>query len=152
MTKQFFCHYTGKDGFTPRRRLQQLTFFDHVPSIGNSTSSPTPLWVEVFHRCYDGHKHDVYVVHAQLSENVAVYVEHLESSHTCQLLNDLADGKVNNKMLCRAIADMRTSLLELTDYTTYLLSHPDRITPPILAAYKEARPEEYQKLQSLYMY
>lgn len=137
MTKQFYCHYTGKDGITPRRRLQTLTFFDHVPAIENSTSSPTPLWVEVIG--------EYYMFHAQLSDTVAVYTELQLHRHSIQLLNQTTGMEERREMLTKITTD-------LLDYTSLLLSYPKAITPPVLAAYKEARPEEYQKLQSLYMY
>lgn len=134
MTKQFFCHYTGKDGHTPRRRLQQLTFFDQVPSIGNTTSSPTPLWVEVIG--------EYYMVHAQLSDTVAVYTELPLHRHSIELLNQTTDMEERRAMLSKMITD-------LLDYTSLLLSYPKAITPHILAAYKEARPEEYEQLALL---
>ena len=137
MTHQFYCHYTGKDGITPRRRLQQLTFFDHVPSIGNSTSSPTPLWVEEIG--------EYYMIHAQLSDTVAVYTELPLHRHSIKMLNQTTGMEERREMLTKITTD-------LLDYTSLLLSYPKAITPPVLAAYKEARPEEYQKLQSLYMY
>ena len=137
MTHQFYCHYTGKDGITPRRRLQTLTFFDHVPAINNSTSSPTPLWVEVIG--------EYYMIHAQLSDTVAVYTELPLHRHSIEMLNQTTGMEERREMLTKITTD-------LLDYTSLLLSYPKAITPPVLAAYKEARPKEYQKLQSLYMY
>lgn len=148
MTHQFYCHYTGKDGITPRRRLQTLTFFNHVPAVNNSTSSPTPLWVEVF----TVNDASYYYIHAQLSDNVAVYTEEATSKHLCSLMNDYDNGIMNYHILRTATPETIELFRQLTDFTSYLLSNPDRITPPVLAAYKEARPEEYQKLQSLYIY
>lgn len=134
MTKQFFCHYTGKDGITPRRRLQTLTFFDHVPAINNSTSSPTPLWVEVIG--------EYYMFHAQLSDTVAVYTELPLHRHSIEMLNQTTGMEERRAMLSKMITD-------LLDYTSLLLSYPQAITPPVLAAYKEARPEEYKQLALL---
>lgn len=134
MTHQFFCHYTGKDGVTPRRRLQTLTFFDHVPSIGNSTSSPTPLWVEVIG--------EYYMFHAQLSDTVAVYTELQLHRHSIEMLNQTTGMEERRAMLTKLITD-------LLDYTSLLISYPKAITPHVLAAYKEARPEEYEQLALL---
>lgn len=134
MTHQFYCHYTGKDGITPRRRLQTLTFFDHVPSIGNTTSSPTPLWVEEIG--------EYYMIHAQLSDAVAVYTELPLHRHSIELLNQTTGMEERRAMLTKLIKD-------LLDYTSLLLSYPKAITPHVLAACKEARPEEYEQLALL---
>ena len=152
MTHQFYCHYTGKDGITPRRRLQQLTFFDHVPAIGNSSTSPTPLWAEVFDKRTLRHPECKYIIHAQLSDTVAVYVEQVINESSIMTLNAYNNGYSFHLVVNHACENTIALYRQLTDLTSYLLSHPDRITPHVLAAYKEARPEEYQKLQSLYMY
>ena len=134
MQKQFYCHYTSKDGHTPRRRLQTLTFFDHVPSIGNSTSSPTPLWVEVIG--------DYYMVHAQLSDTVAVYTELPLHKHSIEMLCQISGMEERRALLTQIISD-------LLDFSKLLTTYPKGITPPILNAYREARPSEYQQLLSI---
>lgn len=152
MTHQFFCHYTGKDGITPRRRLQTLTFFNHVPAIGNSSTSPTPLWAEVFDKRTLRDPECKYIIHAQLSDTVAVYVEQVINESSIMTLNAYNNGYSFHPVVNHACENMIALYRQFTDLTTYLLSHPKAITPPVLAAYKEARPEQYNQLKSLSNY
>lgn len=158
LQRQFYCHYTGKDGLTPRRRKQTLTFFDHIPSFGNSDAVQTPLWVEVMDDTRPVAKHygdspKLFMLHAELSEDVAVYVEYFFTSGMLTVINSLHDAKLNDAgqrvvaEICEAaVAELR----EYLDFSQFLLSHPERITPTILAAYREARPVEYELLNIAY--
>lgn len=141
MYKSFFCHYTGKDGRTPRRRSQSLRFFSEVPAIGNTSLSPTPLWAEVF----PGDKSEMLVIHAQLSPEVAVYTGHYLSTGMCALMSQ-TDLSSPLSHACSILLDTYTTL---TDFTAWLREHPDHITPPVLRAYAEARPDEYELLKSI---
>lgn len=145
MYKSFFCHYTGKDGRTPRRRSQSLRFFSEVPAIGNTSLSPTPLWAEVF----PGDKSEMLVIHAQLSPEVAVYTGHYLSTGMCALMRQPEQTTPSLAHACSTLIDLYTSL---TDFTAWLRDHPSHITPPVLRAYAEARPEEYQQLKSISNY
>lgn len=158
ITQQFFCHYTGRDGHTPRRRRQSLVFFDHVPVLGNFTTSSTPLWVEVISDTRPVSKHfssdpKFYMLHVQLSSDVAVYVEYYFTSGTLSVLNSPPIPSWSHDEGARIVADIsRDAIAELhqfLDFTSYLLSHPDKITPPVLNAYREARPSEYKQLLSI---
>lgn len=145
MDKSFYCHYTGKDGHTPRRRLQSLRFFSEVPAVSNSLSSPTPLWVEVL----KGDKSDMLLFHAQLSDNVAVYTEFYLTTSMCNAMVHQEDLSSRFQYTVNLWTQF---LISITDYTSWLRDHPDYITPPILNAYAEARPEEYQLLKSISNY
>lgn len=141
-TQQFYCHYTGKDGHTPRRRLQTLTFIP-MECIDNTPSSPTPLWFEVM----GSGKHRLLMAHAQLSDLVAVYTGFHYTTATVDLLNN---PSLFESSFLQSIRQQAISQINLqTDYTSLLMSYPDQITPPILNAYREARPSEYQQLLSI---
>lgn len=142
MQQQFYCHYTGRDGHTPRRRQQTLTFIP-LEGVSNNLSSPTPLWFEVM----GSGKHRLLMAHAQLSDLVAVYTGFHYTTSTVELINNpsLFETSLLKALRSQAIEQISMQL----DFTAFLRQYPDHITPPVLNAYREARPSEYQQLLSL---
>lgn len=153
-TQQFYCHYTGKDGHTPRRRSQSLIFFDHITSLDNTFCSPTPLWAEVMidkARIRQGVEPKLYLLHAQLSPTVVVYIEQYITSGFLNILNQaLSFGESSDQELKDIYAfalKTKDEYGQYLDLTKFLLSHPEKITGPILNAYAEARPYEYLQIR-----
>lgn len=73
-TKKFWCHYIGSDGNTPKRRNIELTdIHELLPCISNE-GVKTPLWYE---RNEDSYRQVYYELYAQLSDNVAVNIIHM---------------------------------------------------------------------------
>lgn len=141
-SKSFLCHFTGKDGVTPRRRNELLRFFDLVNKLENNNQSPTPLWYEII-SSKKGHVFDWVMVHAQLSNTVAVFIEISFPRSLLDLINHPDDRSMS------AVKSVISELEQYTNLTSYLQQNPWKITPTILKAYQESR-SEFALLNKLY--
>lgn len=107
--KKFWCHYIGSDGNTPKRRSMELKpISELVPELQGVGT--TPLWYE---REVDQSYSTTYVyyhLYAQLSDTVAVTVQHRISEHDLEMLRQTdADIEARcNKVWAKDIGNAKT--------------------------------------------
>ena len=84
-TKKFWCHYIGNDGNTPKRRSIELKpIGELVPALDGVGT--TPLWYEREEEQSYSRTYVYYWLYAQLSDKVAVTVQHRMSDQDLELL------------------------------------------------------------------
>ena len=107
--KKFFCHYIGSDGNTPKRRSMELKpISELVPELQGVGT--TPLWYQREVVQEFSYTYVYYHLYAQLSDTVAVTVQHRISEHDLEMLRQTdADIEARcNKVWAKDIENAKT--------------------------------------------
>lgn len=168
ITKKFWCHYIGNDGNTPKRRSIELTdIHELLPSISNE-GAKTPVWFEREEQDWGYRTEELYHLHVQLTDKVALYVNYI-TSRDMEILTK-TDEQIKEegaKRIAKFLADHPNASDEfkareeawhkecmdgqrkdrehrmerikaLLDYDNYLLSGAAWVSVAALRAYEEA--------------
>lgn len=175
-TKKFWCHYIGSDDKPKRRSIELTSLADLLPRMNGK--HVTPLWCERDEEESYSRKYVYYYLYAQLSDNVAVAVQHRISDTDLEMLLQsdedirLRSEKVwagdlerctteeGRKRLLENREDWRNAETErreryyeqlntAADFDTYLLTKARWINRSILRAYEEAQSPYLPVLQAL---
>lgn len=107
--KKFFCHYIGSDGNTPKRRSIELKPISELVSELQGVGT-TPLWYQREVVQEFSYTYVYYHLYAQLSDTVAVTVQHRISEHDLEMLRQTdADIEARcNKVWAKDIENAKT--------------------------------------------
>lgn len=107
--KKFWCHYIGSDGNTPKRRSIELKPISELVSELQGVGT-TPLWYQREVVQEFSYTYVYYHLYAQLSDTVAVTVQHRISEHDLEMLRQTdADIEARcNKVWAKDIENAKT--------------------------------------------